>query len=74
MRTRFKSLYAVLALFLIVWAFVRPAVLPLVLLVGLAVVAGVHALAGLDARRGPGGRAINQHIDVVRSRYPDGSA
>jgi hypothetical protein len=72
--TRVKSVYAVMALALVVWTFARPSALPLLLLLGLAVVAGVHALVGIDARRDPVGRGpTEQHIAGVQARYPDGS-
>lgn len=74
MGTRFRWLYATLALALVVWVVVRPGTLPLLLLVGVAVVAGLHALAALDARRGSGGHGVEHDISRVRSRYPDGGA
>jgi hypothetical protein len=50
---RVKSVYALMALALVGWTFARPSALPLLLLLGLAVVTGVHALAGIDSRRDP---------------------
>ena len=70
MGSRFRAVYALLALTLVVWAFMWPAVLPLLLLLGLALIAGVHALVGMDVRSGSGGQGIEHRIDGARSRYP----
>lgn len=74
MSTRVESLYAVMAFAFVVWSFARPSLLPVLLLAGRALVAGVHALAAIDARRDPRGRGpTEQDITDVRSRYPGGS-
>lgn len=70
MGSRFRALYALLAFTLVVWTFMWPAVLPLLLLVGLALIAGVHTLVGMDVRSGSGGHGVEHRIDVARSRYP----
>lgn len=70
MGSRFRALYALLAVTLVVWAFTWPAVLPLLLLVGLALIAGVHALVGMDVRSGSGGQGMEHRIELARSRYP----
>ena len=72
MAPRFRWLYAALALALVVWVVLRPSGLPLLLLAGVAVVAGLHALAGIDSRRSHGGHGIEHDLAKVRSRYPDG--
>jgi hypothetical protein len=71
---RVKYLYAAVTLVLVVWSFARPSLLPLLLLVGLALTVGLHALAAMDARRDPLGRGgpTDHDISEVRSRYPGG--
>lgn len=69
MGSRFRALYVLLALTLVVWTFVSPAALPLLLLLGLALIAGVHALVGMDVRSGSGAQGIEHRIDGARSRY-----
>lgn len=52
------------------WVFLWPAVLSLLLLLGLALIAGVHALVGMDVRSGSGEQGIEHRIDGARSGYP----